>query len=53
MTEIQQLTEEFKQWAKENSKTKEQALATLVRCGILDTEGEFTEPYKNLNKMFE
>ena len=51
MTQIQQLTEEFKCWVKENTRTKEQAVATLQRAGILDEEGEFTEPYRNLNKI--
>ena len=50
MTQIQQLTEDFKCWAKENTRTKEQALATLQRAGILDEEGEFTEPYRNIEK---
>ena len=28
--------------------TKEEALAFLVRCGHLDKDGNFTEPYKHL-----
>jgi len=28
--------------------TKEEALAFLVRCGHLDKNGNFTEPYKHL-----
>ena len=28
--------------------TKEEALALLVRCGHLDKDGNFTEPYKHL-----
>ena len=30
--------------------TKEQALEALVRAGILDKDGNHTEPYKNLGK---
>lgn len=28
--------------------TKEEALADLMRCGLLDKDGNFTEPYKHL-----
>ncbi len=28
--------------------TKEEALAVLMRCGHLDKDGNFTEPYKHL-----
>jgi hypothetical protein len=28
--------------------TKEEALAHLMRCGHLDKDGNFTEPYKHL-----
>jgi hypothetical protein len=28
--------------------TKEEALAVLIRAGLLDKDGNFTEPYKHL-----
>ena len=31
--------------------TKEEALADLMRCGLLDKDGNFTEPYKHLGMV--
>ena len=33
--------------------TKEEALAHLMRCGHLDKDGNFTEPYKHLSMVFK
>lgn len=33
--------------------TKEQSLETLQNAGILDENGDFTEPYKNLSKIWK
>lgn len=33
--------------------TKEEALAHLMRCGHLDKDGNFTEPYKHLALVFK
>ncbi len=32
-------------------RTKAEILADFVRAGILDIQGEFTEPYKELRKL--
>ena len=32
-------------------RTKDEILADFVRAGIMDAEGEFTEPYKELRKL--
>ena len=32
-------------------RTKAEILADFVRAGIMDTEGEFTEPYKELRQL--
>ncbi len=32
-------------------KSKAEILADFVRAGIMDAEGEFTEPYKELRKL--
>ena len=45
--EFQLLMELFERELKEPF-TKEEALASLVRAGILDKDGNFTEPYKDL-----
>jgi hypothetical protein len=34
-------------------RTKEQALLSLQRAGLLDKHGEFTAPYQNLAKAVE
>jgi hypothetical protein len=44
--EIKQLVELAKQLKKEI--TKENALASFVSAGILDSSGDFTKPYKAL-----
>ena len=33
--------------------TKEEALADLMRCGLLDKDGNFTEPYKHLGMVIK
>lgn len=33
--------------------TKEQSLEMLKNAGILDENGDFTEPYKNLGKIWK
>ncbi|KAA2241370.1 hypothetical protein F0L74_15825 [Chitinophaga agrisoli] len=33
--------------------TKEEALSSFMRAGILDKNGNFTEPYKELAKVFK
>jgi hypothetical protein len=38
----ERLLQEAKTW------TKEQALASLVSAGILDENGEYTQPYKEM-----
>jgi hypothetical protein len=48
--EIKNLIELAKKLKKEVS--KESALNTFIGAGILDKNGEFTEPYKNLNSFF-
>ena len=36
---------------KAQKRTKEEILADFVGAGIMDTEGEFTEPYKELRQL--
>jgi len=36
---------------KNKTKTKEEALSSLVRAGILDEDGEFTSDYPNLKRF--
>ena len=45
--EFQLLMELFERTAQEKV-SKEEALASLVSAGILDKDGNFTEPYKDL-----
>lgn len=45
--EFQLLMDLFKEEA-EKTYTKEEALQTFVRAGILDRDGKYTEPYKDL-----
>jgi hypothetical protein len=33
--------------------TKEEALAELMSCGLLDKDGNFTEPYKHLEAVIK
>ena len=59
-TEISQIKEEIDsnkklliplyQEIRDNTKEKEEALASLQSAGILDENGEFTEPYKHLGR---
>jgi hypothetical protein len=45
--EIKKLTDLAKQKLEQNL-TREQALASLVAAGILDTQGKYTKPYRRL-----
>ncbi len=36
---------------KAQTRTKEEILADFVGAGIMDVNGEFTEPYKELRKL--
>ena len=48
---IERIMELTKRLLKEKP-TKEQSLKTLVGAGILDTNGNFTEPYSILSTYF-
>jgi hypothetical protein len=45
--EFQDLMDFFKEEA-EKTCTKEEALQKFIRAGILDKDGNYTEPYKDL-----
>lgn len=38
--------------AAEKVLTKEEALQDLIRAGIVDKDGKYTEPYKDLNYIW-
>jgi hypothetical protein len=47
--EYEEMMESTRKFGEEVKRmTKEEALALLVRCGHLDKDGNFTEPYKHL-----
>ena len=46
--EFQSLMDLMK-WEAEKVLTKEEALAELISAGILNKDGKYTEPYKDLN----
>jgi hypothetical protein len=50
--EYKKMMDEAEEYRKEvENYTKEEALALLCRVGILDKDGNFTKPYKNLARV--
>lgn len=48
--DISNLTELARQQLKKGV-TKEEALRSFIRAGILDKKGKFTKPYENLSRV--